>query len=284
MKNKTNIERKKEMKYNLKKLNKSKKVVMEDLLKNSIVFSHFYNERILGEDSEFEVYFDSEGNPYEFTGEPYNIDIENGWEEPYQGYIPERVLPLSEKENAVTICNSSPITKEKALKLFEKTAIYIIADSLTKKGYKHQAVLWALFNPDLVPEGWELPYLGKEKSLSDEERQKQYYDRLRKILELKKFQRWAIKVTGGEHHETTFENYSGEHGYDHYDFNTMRNYGYVVTCISSYAFGGNCYCNSHDPGYDYDDEISYHDIGKIYQMLCEAGYAEYDKIKVTEAS
>jgi hypothetical protein len=274
----------KKMKYNKIKLQKSVKAIMDDLIKNSIVYSHFYNERILGEDSEFEVYYDANGNPFEFTGEPYNDDIENGWEQPYNGYIPERVLPLSMAGTGVQLINSSPITKEKAIKLFQKTAIYIIADSLTKKGYKHQAVLWCLFNPEKVPEGWELPYLGKENSLTDEERQKQYYDRLRKILELKKFQRWAIKVTGGEHHETTFENYSGEHGYDHYDFNTMRNYGYVVTCISSYAFGGNCYCNSHDPGYDYDDEISYHDIGKIYQMLCEAGYAEYDKIKVTEAS
>jgi hypothetical protein len=264
------------MKYNKIKLQKSAKAIM-DGLKNSIVFSHSYYEGGMVS-SEFDVYYDINGNPYEFTGEPYDP---NGWDE---SSYPERVLDLSETENSVNICNSPKTTPEKAIKLFEKTAVYILADSLTKKGYKHQAVLWCLFNPDLVPEGWELPYVGKEESLSDEDRQKQYYDRLRKVLELQKFQKWAIRVTGGQFHETTFENYSGEHGFNHYNFETMKQYGYVVTCWSSYAFGGNCNCNSHDPGYDYDYEITYHDIGKIKQMLCEAGYTSYDKITVTEAS
>ena len=41
------------------------------------------------------------------------------------------------------------------------SCIYILADSLAKKGYKHQAVLWCLFNTEQVPDNWELEFESK---------------------------------------------------------------------------------------------------------------------------
>lgn len=155
-------------------------------------------------------------------------------------------------------------------------SIYILADSLAKKGYKHQAVLWALFNEKEVPANWELEYIGKPeiKELSR-------YESLKNKAKLLALSKYAISVGMPTLHITTFKNWAGEQGYDEYDLVLMVKSGYVVTCWSSHAFGGNCNCYSHDPGYDYSNPINVYQIPEIYKKLEEVLSAKYADASIT---
>lgn len=233
------------MKNDLAKLQKSLQVVENNLKKNNLILNYFYDNVC--------VYYDAQGHPYEFREDPEYT---------------ETILPVSEKDKALEICHSEPLPKEQIEELFKETAIYIIANSLAKKGFKHEAVVWALYNPQEVPEGWTIP--PKER----EEEQEKYIDILKKKLELKKFQQWALKTVGPVFTEITYQNWSGVHGYTDYDFEEMKVSGYQVYCYSSVVFGGNCQCNSHDPGEEFEYPITYEMIGEIKDKILKRKYEE----------
>lgn len=158
----------------------------------------------------------------------------------------------------------------------KNACIYILADSLAKKGYKHQAVLWALYNPNQVPSGWVLEYMGKPAT-SDLPR----YETLKNKAKLLALSKYAVSVGIPVLHETTFENHTGECGFNEYDFINMKKYGYAVSCWSSHAFGGNCNCYSHDPGYSYDGPITIFEIKDCYKKIEETLSAIYADVCIT---
>ena len=248
------------MKWTLEKLQKSVNTILQQN-KNKLVYCMSYHEGGWV-DGEFVVYADYEGNLFERHLSEIETDYPSSVYEEYQ-YIEDKGGDFqpsywySKKE----------INEQKSIpQRFHEAAIYILADSLAKKGYKHEAVLWALFNPEQVPKSWIVPYIGKPKPESDIT----YLDSLKEKMKLLHFQRWALKVLpDGILHETTFENHAGEHGYDEWDFNSMKQHGYVVECWSSYMFGGNCNCNNHEPGHSYEHDITTSDINNLEKRIIE---------------
>lgn len=150
------------------------------------------------------------------------------------------------------------------------SCIYILADSLAKKGYKHQAVLWCLFNTEQVPDNWELEFVGIPTEITR-------YETLSNKKELLKLKKYAMLVGVPTIHVVTYSSY----GYDEYDFVNMKKYGYVVTCCGSHAFGGNCNCYSHDPGYDYEKSITFYDIPECYKKIENVLSSKYENVSVT---
>lgn len=213
---------------------------------------------------------------------------ERVWDETNQRweteYLPE---PIWEMDGFAESFNKETFTSDSGnecrfelLDIFQKqlktSCIYILADSLAKKGYKHQAVLWALFNEKEVPANWELEYIGKPET---EELSR--YESLKNKAKLLALSKYAVSVGIPVLHITTFENWAGEQGYDEYDLVLMVKSGYVVTCWSSHAFGGNCNCYSHDPGYDYSHPINVYEIPEIYKKLEEVLSAKYADASIT---
>ena len=222
-------------KITLNRLQKSAAAIQKSLAKK-LIFFRTYSE--YGQD--FAIYIDKDGNTYEL---PFEMEDEK----PLPNFCESNELePSGDKVNP-----------EEFEELVRRTSFYVLADSLAKKGYSHREILWALFRPEEVPEGWSPT---KEKP---DPKTRTYLDSLKEKMELIKFQRWALNVLSKEKgilREITFVNHEGVHGYKDYDFNKLEMTGYTVTCWKSYAFGGNCNCNNHKPGHSLYWKFSYQDI------------------------
>jgi hypothetical protein len=149
---------------------------------------------------------------------------------------------------------------------FENGLIIVVANRYARRGYNHRAVVWALHNQAIVPEGWVIPEA--EKSTEDPNPEKTAnLKRYAEMLEEKHFRERAAafhkEISKDVLHETTFENWSGEHGYTEYDLKNQVVSGYKVYCWGSQSWGGGCHCNNHDPGDSFERPLTDSDIAHI---------------------